>query len=43
MDRRARRVKTDRLDLEQLLRMLLALERGYNETTVFQIPQRAVA
>ena len=27
VDRRARRVKTDRLDLEQLLRMLLALER----------------
>src|SRR5512147_1623840 len=28
VDRRARRVKTDRLDLEQLIRMLLALERG---------------
>src|SRR5689334_7679041 len=28
VDRRARRVKTDRLDLEQLTRMLLALERG---------------
>ena len=29
VDRRARRVKTDRLDLEQLLRMLLALERQH--------------
>jgi transposase len=28
VDRRARRVKTDRLDLEQLIRVLLALERG---------------
>ena len=28
VDRRARRVKTDRLDLEQLICMLLALERG---------------
>jgi transposase len=28
VDRRARRVKTDRLDLERLMRELLALERG---------------
>ena len=28
VDRRARRIKTDRLDLEQLVRVLLALERG---------------
>ena len=35
VDRRARRVKTDRLDLELLIRMLLALERG--ETRICRV------
>jgi transposase len=35
VDRRSRRAKTDRLDLELLIRMLLALERG--ETRICQV------
>jgi transposase len=35
VDRRARRVKTDRLDLELLIRMLLTLERG--ETRICRV------
>ena len=35
VDRRARRAKTDRLDLELLIRMLLALERG--ETRICRV------
>jgi transposase len=42
VDRRARRVKTDRLDLEQLLRMLLALERGETRACrVVRVPSPA--
>ena len=42
MDRRARRVKTDRLDLEQLIRMLLALERGETRACrVVRVPSPA--
>ncbi|MBV8096401.1 MAG: IS110 family transposase [Acetobacteraceae bacterium] len=37
VDRRSRRAKTDRLDLELLLRMLLALERG--ETRICRVVQ----
>jgi transposase len=40
VDRRARRVKTDRLDLERLMRELLALERGERSGVcrVVQVP-----
>lgn len=42
VDRRARRVKTDRLDLEQLIRMLLALERGETRACrVVRVPSPA--
>ena len=42
VDRRARRVKTDRLDLEQLIRMLLALERGETRACrVVRVPSSA--
>src|SRR5512132_2453634 len=42
VDRRARRVKTERLDLEQLLRMLLALERGETRACrVVRVPSPA--
>src|SRR5512132_3996557 len=42
VDRRARRVETDRLDLEQLLRMLLALERGETRACrVVRVPSPA--
>jgi transposase len=42
VDRRARRVKTDRLDLEQLIRMLLALERGETRACrVVRVPKPA--
>src|SRR5215469_8553735 len=37
VDRRSRRAKTDRLDLELLIRMLLALERG--ETRICRVVQ----
>jgi transposase len=37
VDRRSRRAKTDRIDLEMLIRMLLALERG--ETRICRIVQ----
>jgi len=37
VDRRARRAKTDRIDLELLIRMLLALERG--ETRICRVVQ----
>lgn len=37
VDRRARRAKTDRIDLDLLIRMLLALERG--ETRICQVVQ----
>src|SRR5512132_4185075 len=42
VDRRARRVKTDRLDLEQLICMLLALERGETRACrVVRVPSPA--
>ena len=42
VDRRARRVKTDRLDLEQLIRILLALERGETRACrVVRVPNPA--
>jgi transposase len=42
VDRRARRVKTDRLDLEQLIRVLLALERGETRACrVVRVPSPA--
>ena len=42
VNRRARRVKTDRLDLEQLIRMLLALERGETRACrVVRVPSPA--
>ena len=42
VDRRARRAKTDRLDLEQLIRMLLALERGETRACrVVRVPSPA--
>ena len=42
VDRRARRVKTDRLDLEQLIRMLPALERGETRACrVVRVPSPA--
>jgi transposase len=42
VERRARRVKTDRLDLEQLIRMLLALERGETRACrVVRVPSPA--
>ena len=42
VDRRSRRVKTDRLDLEQLIRMLLALERGETRACrVVRVPSPA--
>jgi len=42
VDRRARRVKTDRLDLEQLIRMLLAPERGETRACrVVRVPSPA--
>jgi len=37
VDRRSRRAKTDRIDLEMLIRMLLALERG--ETRICRVVQ----
>jgi transposase len=41
-DRRVRRFKTDRLDLEQLIRMLLALERGETRACrVVRVPSAA--
>lgn len=42
VNRRARRVKTDRLDLEQLIRMSLALERGETRACrVVRVPSPA--
>jgi transposase len=42
VDRRSRRAKTDRLDLELLIRMLLALERGETRICrVVQVPSQA--
>lgn len=42
VDRRSRRAKTDRLDLELLIRMLLALERGETRICrVVQVPSSA--
>ena len=42
VDRRSRRAKTDRLDLELLIRMLLALERGKTRICrVVQVPSPA--
>jgi transposase len=42
VNRRARRAKTDRLDLEQLIRMLLALERGETRACrVVRVPSPA--